>query len=103
MDQQSRTRAEEHEPALPPPTIGKKLPRRAQFALLGFAVALIIAGAIAGPAALHLLGLSEPASKAEEEAATPAPGEPFKVTDRQWAALKILPVAERTFQDAAET
>ena len=102
MDKQDLQCVAEHEHALPRPKTGKKLPRKAQFTLLGFALALIVAAFIAGPAALHLLGLSEPAAKTEE-AAAPADGRAFKVTDRQWAALKILPVAERTFQDAAET
>jgi cobalt-zinc-cadmium efflux system membrane fusion protein len=88
----------------PLPTMGKRLPRKAQFTLLGFVIALIVAAFIAGPAALHALGIGEPTAKPEEVADnTPAPGQPFKVTDRQWAALKILPVEERVFQDASET
>jgi membrane fusion protein, heavy metal efflux system len=68
-------------------------------------VALIAAAFVVGPAALHMLGIDAPAAKPKEAAAdtTAAPGEPFKVTDRQWAALKIQPVEEHIFQDASET
>src|SRR5271168_5326844 len=89
----------------PPPALGKRLPRKAQSTLLGFVVALIVAAFVEGPAALHMLGIDAPAAKPEEAAAdtTAAPGQPFKVTDRQWAALKIQPVEEHIFQDASET
>jgi cobalt-zinc-cadmium efflux system membrane fusion protein len=99
MDQDAKAHESEHAP----PKMGKKLPRSAQFTLLGFTVALIVAAFIAGPALLHLLGLSAPAPKTEEAAAEPTPGEPFKVTDRQWAALKVVPVEDKVFQDASET
>jgi cobalt-zinc-cadmium efflux system membrane fusion protein len=103
MDQHSpRTEhAQEHD--LAPPKIGRKLPRKAQVTLLAFIVALLVVTFIAGPAALHLLGLSEPAAKTETPEAEATPGQPFKVTDRQWAALKVLPVEEKIFQDASET
>ena len=104
MDQQTPSHDREHETGHPVPSLGKRLPRKAQFTLLGFVVALIVAAFIAGPAALHMLGLGEPTAKPEEASAdTAAPGQPFKVTDRQWAALKIVSVEERVFQDASET
>jgi cobalt-zinc-cadmium efflux system membrane fusion protein len=93
----------EHEHDLAPPKIGQRLPRKAQFTLLAFVVALIIAAFVAGPAALHLFGLSESAEKTETSEAEATPGQPFKVTDRQWAALKILSIEEKIFQDASET
>jgi hypothetical protein len=67
MDQQERTDTKLHSPAArphhdhhPDPKLGKRLPRKAQLTLLLFAVALIVAGFIAGPAALHLLGITAP-------------------------------------------
>lgn len=88
----------------PPVTLAHRLPRKTQFTLLGVIIALIVAVFIVGPAALHLLGVAEPSAKSDEAAApSSAPEQPFKVTDKQWAALKIQPVEERIFQDASET
>jgi membrane fusion protein, heavy metal efflux system len=87
-----------------PPKPGKPLPRKAQFILLGFVVALVVAAFIAGPAALHMLGAEGPAAKHAEAAAdAPTTSQPFKVTDRQWAALQVQAVEEHIFQDASET
>jgi cobalt-zinc-cadmium efflux system membrane fusion protein len=81
---------------------GKRLPPRAQFSLLGFAIALLVAGFIASPAALHVLGFGEHEA-ATDESATQVEGQAFKVTDKQWAALRILPVQEHVFQDSSQT
>jgi cobalt-zinc-cadmium efflux system membrane fusion protein len=85
--------------------LGKRLPSKAQYTLLGFVVALVVAAFIAGPAVLHMLGVEAPATTHEDAAANSAatPGQPFKVTDRQWAALKIQTVEVHIFQDASET
>lgn len=86
-----------------PPKLGRRLPRAAQFLVLAVVVGLVVAAFIAAPAAWRMLGLESPAK--HEESAVPEvnPNEPFKVTDRQWAALKVAPVQEQTFQDASET
>jgi cobalt-zinc-cadmium efflux system membrane fusion protein len=121
MDQQDLTDTQPHGPAAhshsapgrpdpgahghghhPDPVLGGRLPRKAQLTMLGFVVALIVAGFVIGPATLHLLGADTAAEK-PAEAAQPAAGEPFKVTGRQWAALKVQPVEPRVFQDASET
>jgi cobalt-zinc-cadmium efflux system membrane fusion protein len=57
---------------------------------------------IVGPAGFRQLTDTTPARRATETA--PANGsQSFKVTDKQWAALKIRPVEKRVFQDASET
>jgi cobalt-zinc-cadmium efflux system membrane fusion protein len=98
MDQQNRPAEIEH----PPPKPARRLAPRAQFSLLGFAIALLIAGFIASPAALHLLGFGEHEA-APDETASQVEGQAFKATDRQWAALKIQPVQVHVFQDASQT
>jgi cobalt-zinc-cadmium efflux system membrane fusion protein len=95
--------AHPHHDHHPDPKLGKKLPRKAQLTLLLFAVALIVAGFIAGPAALHMLGITSPEEKAVEAEAPPADASAFKVTDRQWASLAVKPIEEQVFQDASET
>jgi cobalt-zinc-cadmium efflux system membrane fusion protein len=95
--------AHPHHDHHPDPKLGKKLPRKAQLTLLLFAVALIVAGFIAGPAALHMLGITAPEEKAVEAEAPPADASAFKVTDRQWASLAVKPIEEQVFQDASET
>jgi cobalt-zinc-cadmium efflux system membrane fusion protein len=87
----------------PPPKPARRLPPRAQFSLLGFAVALIVAGFIASPAALHMIGIGGHETVAGDEAASQVEGQAFKATDKQWAALKVLPVQEHVFQDASQT
>nr|WP_294527785.1 efflux RND transporter periplasmic adaptor subunit [uncultured Rhodopila sp.] len=98
MDQQNRPADVEH----PPPKPARRLPPRAQFSLLGFAIALLIAGFIASPAALHMLGFGEHGA-ASDESASQVEGQAFKATDRQWATLRIQPVTMRVFQDASQT
>jgi membrane fusion protein, heavy metal efflux system len=86
----------------PDPQLGSRLPRKAQLVTLAFVVALIVAGFVVGPAALHMAGLAKPDEKPAETAqATDAAA--FKVTDRQWAALTVKPIEEQVFQDASET
>jgi len=98
MDQQKRPDDLERARFAP----GKRLPPRAQFSLLGFAIALLVAGFIASPAALHMLGFGDHEAASDEPAAQ-VEGQAFKVTDKQWAALRILPVQEHVFQDASLT
>ncbi len=81
----------------------KRLSRKTQFAVLGLAVAAIVLAFVAVPAALHVLGGARPADKPEEASAVQGNGQAFKVTDKQWATLKIQPVEEHVFQDASET
>ena len=45
----------------------------------------------------------KPAEKTSEPAADMGDRKSFKLTDRQWATLKLAPVETRIFQDAAET
>jgi len=98
MDQQNRPAEVEH----PPPKPARRLHPRAQFSLLGFAIALLIAGFIASPAAFHMLGFGEHEA-ASDETASQVEGQAFKATDKQWAALRIQPVQVRVFQDASQT
>ena len=94
---------QEHDDRPIPLKMGRGLSHNAQYMILGFAAALIVAIFVVGPAVRTRLGLSGPEQKPEEAAAAPNPNEPFKVTDRQWAALKVVPVETRVFQDASET
>jgi cobalt-zinc-cadmium efflux system membrane fusion protein len=96
MDQYSPQHELDRAPVQP----ARPLPRKAQFTLLAFGAALLFAGFFIGPAALHRLGLAAPAAT---DAVAPPEGDAFKITDRQWAALKVTPVADQVFQDAAET
>ncbi len=84
------------------PTLGPRLSRRVQFMLLGAAIALILAGFLAGPALLRLAGLRtrEPVN---EEAPATVEGQTFKATAKQWQLLKVQPVGELPFQDSFET
>jgi cobalt-zinc-cadmium efflux system membrane fusion protein len=114
MDQESSTRvppapARRDVPRLPEARLqfGQRLSHKVQFILLGFIVAPILAGFIAGPPLLHMPGLDAATEKSpggKSQAA--APGQPkgrvFKPTDRQWSSLKIQTVEDRTFQDTTE-
>jgi cobalt-zinc-cadmium efflux system membrane fusion protein len=100
-----------HEPAIrniqahpvhvdePPPN---RLTRKSQMAILVLVVAVAVAIFIVGPAGFRQLTEATPAQQAREMA--PASGSQlFRVSDKQWAALKIQSVEERVFQDASET
>lgn len=84
------------------PKLGPRLSRRVQFTVLGFAIALILAGFFVGPALLRLAGL-ETRPVASEEEPSAVEGQTFKATDKQWQLLKIQPVGELGFQDSFET
>lgn len=85
-----------------PSTPGRGLPWGAQLTLLLFVAALTFTGVFGGATIKQLLGLAIP-----EEKVAPAPraetDQAFKVTDRQWVTLKVLPVGEGVFQDTIET
>jgi cobalt-zinc-cadmium efflux system membrane fusion protein len=103
MDQDPPTdvpRVATHVHPLPP--LGPRLPRPVQFGLLGAALILLVIAFVGGPAMLHLLGRSEPAS-ATGEASVRTETTAFRPTDRQWATLKIQIVQDQVFQPAAET
>ncbi|HEY1411836.1 MAG TPA: efflux RND transporter periplasmic adaptor subunit, partial [Rhodopila sp.] len=89
-----------HELDQAPVRLARPLPRKAQVTVVAFGAALLFAAFFVGPAALHRLGLGAPPAT---DAAAPAGGDAFRLTDRQWAALRITPVADQVFQDAAET
>ena len=84
------------------PQPAKRLTRKSQAAILLLVVGLAVAIFIVGPAGLRQLGGTTPVQQATEAAPATA-AQPFKVTDKQWAALKVQPIEERIFQDASET
>ena len=65
-------------------------------------VGLALAILVIGPAGFRQLIGSPPAEQATETVPDSS-SQTFKVTGKQWAALKILPVEARIFQDASET
>jgi cobalt-zinc-cadmium efflux system membrane fusion protein len=78
------------------------LTRRSQGAILAASVGLAAIIFVAGPAGFRDLISASPVQQVVEPARVNNP-QAFRLTDRQWAALKIQPVAEHIFQDAAET
>jgi membrane fusion protein, heavy metal efflux system len=104
MDQHEPEKAEipntlVHSDDPPPP---KRLTYKSQIVILVVVVGLALAIFIIGPAGFRQLTGTAPAEQATEvvsDSASPT----FKVTGKQWAALKILPVEARIFQDASET
>jgi membrane fusion protein, heavy metal efflux system len=83
------------------PALGRRLPRSVQMVLIAVVLGVVVIVFVAGPAVLHMLGLGSPAETTE--AAPQVQGRAFKPTDRQWATLKIQPVKDRVFQNAAES
>jgi membrane fusion protein, heavy metal efflux system len=83
------------------PELGRRLPRPVQMVLIAVVLGLVLIVFVAGPAVLHLLGLGSPAETTG--AAPQVEGRAFKPTEKQWATLKIQPVEDRVFQNAAET
>jgi cobalt-zinc-cadmium efflux system membrane fusion protein len=83
------------------PGYGKRLPRTAQLTLLALVSAALFVALFAGPIVSRLTGLSEyeanPAAISQGGS-----GASFRLTDRQWATLKIAPVNERVFQQITE-
>jgi cobalt-zinc-cadmium efflux system membrane fusion protein len=97
MDQQTPTEQQRQASPAATPAPGKRLPRKAQLALL-LAVAMVLLVALfAGPMISRLTRVPEPEQTAPQGATA------FHLTDRQWATLKISPVAELRFQDVTET
>jgi cobalt-zinc-cadmium efflux system membrane fusion protein len=82
------------------PELGRRFPPLAQMLVVAIVLGVVLIIFVAGPAVRHLLGLKTPA---ETEAPSQVEGQAFKPTDKQWATLKIQPVADRVFQNAAET
>jgi cobalt-zinc-cadmium efflux system membrane fusion protein len=108
MDRESPKRARDirsrHDVPVRPettPQLGRRLARPVQVVLIAVVLGVVLIVFVAGPAVLHLLGLGSPAETTE--AAPQVEGRAFKPTDKQWATLKIQPVEERVFQNAAET
>lgn len=91
----------EHDRERPVPSLGRRLPPKAQLTLLGVAFALIVVGFVIAPSVLHRLGFSGPGTSTEEP--SQVEGQAFKATDKQWLALKIAPVQALTFQDTMRT
>src|ERR1700733_5839840 len=83
------------------PQLGRRLPRPVQMVLIAIVLGVVLIVFVAGPAVRHLLGLGSPAETTE--AAPQVEGRAFKPTDKQWATLKIQPVEDRVFKNAAET
>jgi cobalt-zinc-cadmium efflux system membrane fusion protein len=80
----------------------KRLSRKTQLAFLLVVVVAAVAVFIVGPAGIHMITGEKPAEHVEE-AAPNNDSAAFRVTDRQWAALKVTPIERRVFQDASET
>ncbi len=102
MDQPTSTQDSRTVPPVVAPHFGKRLPRAAQLTLLLFVAAALFVAMFAGPMVSRLIGSSEQDAK---PAVTPqrGTGTSFRLTDRQWATLKISPVSELEFQDVTET
>ena len=64
--------------------------------LIAVVLGVVLIVFVAGPAVLHLLGLGSPAETTE--AAPQVEGRAFKLTGKQWAALKIQPVEAAFFR-----
>jgi cobalt-zinc-cadmium efflux system membrane fusion protein len=80
----------------------KRMTRKSQAVTLLLVVGLCVAIFIVGPAGFRQLRGTTPVQQQAETAAADA-SQPFKITDKQWAALKIQPIKEVIFQDASET
>ena len=80
----------------------KQMTYKSQIVILVAVVGLALVIFIIGPAGYRQLTGTPPAEQATEM--VPDSGsQTFKVTDKQWAALKVQSVEERIFQDASET
>lgn len=80
----------------------KRLPRKAQLALLGIVLGIAVVVFVLGPQALHLLSGSKPAEDSSQAAQTPN-GRFFAPTAQQWAGLKVAVVQDHAFLDAHDT
>ena len=98
MDQELPTKAQTGPP--PQSSLGPRLPRPMQWALVVVALFVVLVAFVGIPALSHLFGRSEPAA-AVAEAPASTESTAFKPTDRQWATLKIQTVRDQMFQPAA--
>jgi cobalt-zinc-cadmium efflux system membrane fusion protein len=81
----------------------KGLPRRSQVAILLTVIVVAAAAIVIGvPGVPGLIGLKSP-EKIAEEPAQASDGKSVTLTDRQWGTVKIAPVEQRVFQNAAVT
>lgn len=87
---------EEH----PLPKMGKRMPQAAQLTIVAIAAGLVAAAFIGMPAIVHAI---VPVEAPKAEAPSQVENGAFKVTDKQWATLKVIAVNTVVFQDAAET
>jgi cobalt-zinc-cadmium efflux system membrane fusion protein len=78
------------------------LSRKLQLGLLVMLGGLAIFGFVIGPASWHVLFESHPAETASD-ATNALSAHAFRLSDRQWATLKLAPVLLGIFQDSAET
>ncbi len=79
-----------------PPTPGRRLPAAAQGLLLLMFGGVLVVGLFVLPA---LVGLAAPTGVPDDA----APAGAFKPNDRQWAGLKITPVATQAFSPQVDT
>ncbi len=86
-----------------PGSAGRRLPRLTQLGVVVVVLAGVLVVFVAGPAVRRWLGLETPAAAAQAAAPGTADVKAFRVTDRQWAALRIEPVQVRPFRNVAET
>ncbi len=102
MDQQTPN-PELQASALSPAPARRGLPWAVQLTLLLFVGALLFTGVFGRDAVRRLAGLAVPEETPAAAQSATNTGQAFKVTDRQWATLKVVPVGEAVFQDAIET
>ena len=84
------------------PPRSKLLTSKSQATILLLVAGLVAAIFFVVPAVIHQFAATG-SSQQSTEASLPSDPKAFKVTDRQWAALKIMTVDNQVFQDAAET
>jgi cobalt-zinc-cadmium efflux system membrane fusion protein len=97
--EQSHHAAEHTHTVQPAP---RRLPRKAQLAVLAVIAAAVVVGFVLGPQALHLASGSKPDEQAvQAPAATDA--QAFTPTPQQWAGLKVVQVQQQVFQDQHDT
>jgi cobalt-zinc-cadmium efflux system membrane fusion protein len=81
----------------------RRLNRKSQWAIIGTASVIVVGALVIGLPGMPNRFSVKPTEKISEPATDAGDGKSFKLTDRQWATLKLTPVETRIFQDAAET